>query len=917
MLQFDAILKNALEMRSGISIQGGSVKQDFELEKRSDNILIEKASDVLNGTAKTVDIAMEITNYQRTFGATLSNKISLRYGEEGLPDGSINIRLTGSAGQSFCAFLARGVSVTLEGDANDYVGKCLSGGTIIVFPHKNGAPEFKSEKNVIVGNVCLYGATSGRAYFRGIGAERFCVRNSGAIAVIEGVGDHGCEYMTGGRTVILGPTGRNFAAGMSGGIAYVLDDLESFRKKCNTSMVDLIGVSNPIDLDFLKSTLEDFVSFTGSEVGSSLLASWPESAKRFIKVFPHEYQRALQELENERAEEEAEKKFSPGIMLNGDHLKSPSLDIRNAYEIDNTPAINGISHLILPAEKMEPLSEDEDEDDEDDKKISNFVLPTLTVPKKLPVKVLEIEKKPIRDIEDSIIDSTKKKKRENLLDKTRGFVKYKRETKNYRDAAERQNDWNEIYDFKHVRRGLKMQAARCMDCGVPFCHSVSHGCPLGNIIPKFNDLVFHSDWKEALNQLTQTNNFPEFTGRVCPAPCEGACVLGINEPPVTIKNIECSIIDNAFEQGWIKACAPKHRTGKKVVIIGSGPAGLAAADQLNKAGHFVTVLERKNRIGGLLMYGIPTMKLSKEVVQRRVDLMASEGIVFKTNVDVGKDIPAADLKNQYDAVLLCTGATWPRDLPIEGRSSDGIHFAMEFLQTWQQKQHGDDIDHLPLSAKDKDVVVIGGGDTGCDCIGTSLRQGARSITTFEILPQPPNSRGADNPWPQYPRLFKVDYGHEEVALKWGGDPRRYNTVSKKFLSDEMGRVSGIETMLVEWTKDEAGRWKMAEVPGSEKTYYCQMVMLAMGFLGPEKEILEQMSLDKDPRGNIKTPAGKYSTNVEGVFAAGDCRRGQSLVVWGITEGRQAAREVDIYLTGKSSLPGPAGIIIPPTNLLQG
>ena len=338
-------------------------------------------------------------------------------------------------------------------------------------------------------------------------------------------------------------------------------------------------------------------------------------------MFPHEYQRALHEQEAEIAEAATATNGVAAIAINGDLLKSPNLDIRNAYAIDNTPAIQSTSHLILPSEKLEPLSEDDDEDDQP---------ATLRLPKKMPVKVLDIEKKPVRDIEDSVVDNVmKKKKREVMLDKTRGFVKYKRETKLYRDPAIRQNDWNEIFDFKHVRRGLKTQAARCMDCGVPFCHSVSHGCPLGNIIPKFNDLVFHSDWKEALNQLTQTNNFPEFTGRVCPAPCEGACVLGINEPPVTIKNIECAIIDNAYEEGWIKPCPPKNRSGKTVAVVGSGPSGLAAADQLNKAGHLVTVFERNNRIGGLLMYGIPTMKLSKEVVQRRVDLMAAEGIVFK------------------------------------------------------------------------------------------------------------------------------------------------------------------------------------------------------------------------------------------------------------------------------------------------
>ena len=398
---------------------------------------------------------------------------------------------------------------------------------------------------------------------------------------------------------------------------------------------------------------------------------------------------------------------------------------------------------------------------------------------------------------------------------------------------------------------------------------------------------------------------------------QGACVLGINEPAVTIKNIECAIIDNAFEEGWIRASPPKRRTGKTVAIVGSGPAGLAAADQLNKAGHTVTVFERNNRIGGLLMYGIPTMKLSKEVVQRRIDLMAAEGITFKTGVAVGAEMSAADLRSQFDVLLLCTGATWPRDLPIENRGLEGIHFAMEFLQTWQQKQHGDSIDHLPLSAASLDVIVIGGGDTGCDCIGTSLRQGAKSITSFEILPTPPPTRANDNPWPQYPRLFKVDYGHEEVAVKWGGDPRRYNTLSKRFIGDASGRVAGVETVEVEWTKDAAGRWEMKEVAGSAKTYPCQLVLLAMGFLGPERPLLDQLSLNLDGRGNIQTAERCYATSEEGVFAAGDCRRGQSLVVWGITEGRQAAKELDTFLMGSSYLPGPAGIIIPPDNLLQG
>lgn len=833
LLDMSQILKNALEIRPGTNIVGGSVPQDFGLESHMDQWILKEAEAVLNGTTDSVTIDTTIHNEVRAFGSTLSCHIALKYGEEGLPDNSIKINLKGSAGQSFCAFLAKGVSVTLEGDSNDYVAKGLSGGEVVIYPQKNIPEDYKTEDNVIVGNVCLYGATSGKAFFRGVAAERFCVRNSGAVAVVEGVGDHGCEYMTGGRVLILGPTGRNFAAGMSGGIAYVFDTKGDFPKKCNPQMVELLPLELPEDLQFVEDLLHQFNKRTGSLVAADLLKDWPAQASKFVKVFPYEYQRALKQL----AEKEA---------------------------------------------AAQPVAESP--------------------------KVEEKPTSPVQDIEETVTDAALEKKRlERILDKTRGFVKYKRETSMYRPAEVRQKDWGEIYNFEGVRKGLRVQAARCMDCGVPFCQS-SHGCPLGNIIPKWNDLIFNNDWKEALNQLLQTNNFPEFTGRVCPAPCEGACVLGINELPVTIKNIECSIIDHAFEQGWVKPEPPQIRTGKKVAVVGSGPAGMAAAHQLNKAGHLVTVFERNDRVGGLLQYGIPTMKLSKEVVQRRVDLMAAEGITFKTGVNVGKDISAKELQDEYDAVLLCLGATWPRDLPITNRQLDGIHFAMAFLETWQKNQMGNKIDVTPLSAKDKDVLVIGGGDTGCDCIGTSLRQGAKSITTFEILPQPPPSRGNDNPWPTFPRVFKVDYGHEEVKVKFGKDPRAYSTLTKEFLDDGNGKVSGVRSVQVEWTKDENGRWKMDEIEGTEKVYKADLVLLAMGFLGPEKYIISELELEQDPRSNIRTPSGKYSTSVEKVFAAGDCRRGQSLVVWAINEGRQAAREVDAYLMNTSTLPLTGGVV---------
>ncbi|XP_052750454.1 uncharacterized protein LOC113511910 [Galleria mellonella] len=833
MLNLSLILKNALHMRPGVNIVGGSKSQDFQLEKRLDNQLIEQCSSILDGTQKEVDISMRITNEDRAFTTTLSYHIAMKYGEAGLPeDTQVRIQLTGSAGQSFGAFLARGLTLTLEGDANDYVGKGLSGGTIIIYPPKNSP--FESHLNVIVGNVCLYGATSGRAYFRGIASERFCVRNSGCVAVAEGAGDHGCEYMTAGVALVLGLTGRNFAAGMSGGIAYVYDIDGSFKSKCNQETVELLPLEQQEDLEYVKTLLEEFVEYTGSVIAQELLSTWPEPAKMFIKVFPYEYQRVLKQLA----------------------MKSPA-----------------------PTPKVEANGKAEN-------------------------GVLDIEET-VRDVE---LD---KKNLEKILDKTRGFMKYPRETSLYRPAERRLRDWDEIYNFGHVRRGLRVQAARCMDCGVPFCQS-DHGCPLGNIIPKWNDLVYRADWQQALKHLLQTNNFPEFTGRVCPAPCESACVLGISEPAVTIKNIECAIIDHAFDNGWIGPEIPEHRNGKTVAVVGSGPAGLACAHQLNKVGYTVTVFERNDRPGGLLQYGIPTMKLSKEVVARRVKLLTAEGISFKCNVDVGKDISASDLANEYDALVLCMGATWPRDLPLKGRQLNGIHYAMEFLESWQKKQMGSTHpmkDNPELNAKDKNVLIIGGGDTGCDCIATSLRQGAKSITTFEILPEPKKTRGQDNPWPQWPRVFRVDYGHDEVKVKFGNDPRKFSTLTKEFLDDGEGNVCGVSAVEVEWTRGAGGRWEMNEVPGTDKIYKVDLVLLAMGFLGPERYVANQLDLPLDARSNIETVKSDiYHTPVSNVFAAGDCRRGQSLVVWAISEGRQAARAVDLYLSGHSSLPGPGGVI---------
>jgi glutamate synthase (NADPH/NADH) small chain len=448
-----------------------------------------------------------------------------------------------------------------------------------------------------------------------------------------------------------------------------------------------------------------------------------------------------------------------------------------------------------------------------------------------------------------------------------------------------------------------------MDCGTPFCHTghviagAASGCPINNLIPEWNDLVYRGKWQEALQRLHKTNNFPEFTGRVCPGPCEGACVLGIIQPPVTIKNIECAIADRGWEEGWIVPHPPGRRTGKRVAIVGSGPAGLSCAAQLNRVGHEVTVFERADRIGGLLMYGIPNMKLDKRVVQRRVELLASEGVRFITRCEVGRDLPAGKLLEDYDAAVLCGGATKPRDLPVEGRNLKGIHFAMEFLTANtrslldSQHRNGDF-----LSAAGKDVIVVGGGDTGTDCVGTSLRHGCNSVLQLEILPKPPDARPPDNPWPQWPRVFRVDYGQEEAAARFGEDPRRYRVTVVRFIGDEHGHVKGVRTVVVDWKKDAQGRPVPVPVPGTEQTLPAQLVLLAMGFLGPEDTLLDQLEIERDARSNARAEYGAFATSRPGIFAAGDMRRGQSLVVWAINEGRGAARECDRYLMGETSLP---------------
>ena len=847
-IDLSPILTPAHTIRPGVATHCVR-KQDHKLHIRVDNKLIDESELTLaKGLPVTIDC--EVVNTDRSLGTTLSYRVSKTFGENGLPHDTIHVNVTGSAGQSFGAFLASGVTLELEGDANDYIGKGLSGGRIIVYPPKES--KFKAEDQIIAGNTAFFGATSGSAFIRGIAAERFAVRNSGAIIVAEGTGDHGCEYMSGGRVVILGSTGRNFASGMCGGIAYVLDMAQDFSDKVNKAQVELSQVTETEEIAFLRNLIEDHRHYTGSEVADSILNDFNRYLPRFVKVLPNDYKKVL-EKEKQLAQEAKNKELSSFLKS---IKEDPEADVTNgeAYKIKK-------GHVHKPSNKQEPK---------------------------------------VADVEDTIFNTEFEKKAPVKLDKLRGFMKYKRRNEKYREAKSRTKDWKEMTS-RLTKEELKYETARCMDCGVPFCTSDT-GCPISNVIPKWNELVFNDRWYDALQRLMMTNNFPEFTGRICPAPCNGACVLGINEDPVNIKSVECAIIDHGFEQGWIKPNPPSHRTGKTVAVIGSGPAGLAAADQLNKAGHSVTVYERSDRPGGLLMYGIPNMKLDKGIVKRRTDLLAAEGIEFVCNTTVGEDVTVSELKSQFDAVVFAVGSTIPRDLKIPGRELKNIGFAMQLLHSNTKALLEDQLEDIRKTLEGKNVVVIGGGDTGNDCLGTSTRHGAKSVTNFELLPHPPNARPKDNPWPQWPRIFRVDYGHTEVAAHYGKDPREYSILSKEFVGDEEGNVKGIKTVRVEWKRSDSGAWQMAEVPGSEEFFPADVVLLSMGFVGPESDNLE---VEKTKRGTITTidPNVYKVDRNDNVFAAGDCRRGQSLVVWGIQEGRQCAREVDEYLMGSTRLPG--------------
>ena len=480
------------------------------------------------------------------------------------------------------------------------------------------------------------------------------------------------------------------------------------------------------------------------------------------------------------------------------------------------------------------------------------------------------------------------------MGKPTGFIEYEREKTPYRPVDERLKDYKQVMQPWPVAP-LKIQAARCMDCGIPFCHQ---GCPLGNMIPDWNDLVYRDQWADAIDRLHATNNFPEFTGTLCPAPCEGSCVLGINEDPVSIKAVEQSIIEKAWENGWIKPQIAENKTGKKIAIVGSGPAGMAAAQQLARAGHDVILFERADRIGGLMRYGIPEFKMEKKQIDRRMQQMEAEGVIFKTNAHIGENVSIENLKEDFDAIILTGGACEARDLPTEGRELNGIHQAMEYLPMQNRVCEGDEPADDFIDAKDKHVVIIGGGDTGADCLGTANRQGAKSVHQLEIMPKPPTTRAEDNPWPEWPRIYRTASAHEE------GVDRVYAVSTKRFIDDGNGNVKALELVTVEM-KNVDGRMSFEEVAGSEKELPCDLAFLSMGFVGPEKPgLLDQLGVELDGRGNVVADPKTWMTSVDGVFVAGDMRRGQSLIVWAIAEGRSAAHGVDLFLMGESDLPAP-------------
>eukprot|EP00928_Gymnodinium_smaydae_P094426 TRINITY_DN792_c0_g1_i6.p1 TRINITY_DN792_c0_g1~~TRINITY_DN792_c0_g1_i6.p1 ORF type:complete len:2136 (-),score=409.08 TRINITY_DN792_c0_g1_i6:291-6698(-) len=830
--------------------------------------LVESFSETLQ-SGKPHKCKLDIRNLDRSVGTTLSHKVYKAWGDA-LPSGTCHALFEGTSGQSFGAFVGKGILLELVGDAQDYFGKGLSGGVLSVYPPKEALDAgFKAEENVIIGNTALYGATKGLAFVRGFVAERFAVRNSGAWAVIEGAGDHCCEYMTGGRVAVLGKTGSNFAAGMSGGVAWVWNPTHDFEQQVNGDTVELsrMDVSKaheayPTDADDLKQLLLAHQKLTGSTVAAALLERWPAVLPEFVRVFPTDYMKALEKSDRGA---EGRQLFEAWMPSSNSSAEAPK-----ASEIVKQPKKKGFK---IPMQDIEDMG-----------------------------AMLERPK---------VVD-------ENKLAVNDGFIKYSRAEINKRGVNDRAIDFVEIHAHNDEKQ-IRTQAARCMDCGTPFCHqSVTDksGCPLGNLIPEWNDLVKRGDWYGAFQRLRETNNFPEFTGRVCPAPCEAACTLGIIDDPVSIKSVEVTIVDTAYKNGWMEPRPPPVRTGKKIAIIGSGPAGLAAADELNRMGHLVTVFERSDRPGGLMMYGVPNMKTDKvHVVEQRTQIMEKEGVVFVCGAagNVGKEggPSANELLDQNDAVLLATGSTIGRDLDsTPGRKLAGIHLAMEFLHgntkalldsgavdaSWRQATNA--AYTPPIDTKGKRVVIIGGGDTGNDCIGTSVRHGASSIVNLELMPKPPPTRATTTPWPHWPSKQRTDYGHEEAAqlVNGGKDIRLYSVLTKEFLGDAGGNVTGVKIVDIEWSHKD-GRMQMKEVAGSERVLEADYVFLALGFVGPDGPLAQQFGVRVTKQGNYQAQwerrglVGNFKTSNPKVFAAGDCRRGQSLVVWGIAEGRAASQAI--------------------------
>lgn len=797
-------LSALLEAATGEDVPRKVRDQDHKLGAKIDHGVIANAHAALE-RGEPVTQHLAIRNRDRSFGTLLSYELTRRHGAAGLPPDTIRLFCSGHAGQSFGAFLCPGISLHLVGDANDYVGKGLSGGHIAVATPPDAG--FKAEHSIIIGNVALYGATAGEAYFNGHAGERFAVRNSGARAVVEGVGEHACEYMTGGTVVIVGPVGRNFGAGMSGGIAYVFDADGKFRDRLSDEPLRLEALDDPQDIALVQRMLTRHAMCTGSVGARRALEHWHTSRTRFVKVIPAAYARVL--AHQRRADAERPCAAPPAV----------------------------------PAPPAPPASENHPD----------------------------------------------------------GYRRHPRIPIAYRPPRERVRDYREIYAPSWDGAQLRIQGERCMDCGVPACMG---GCPIGNRIPEWNDLVSRNTWREALDRLHATNNFPEFTGYTCPAPCEPACTLALSAEPVTIKNIERAIVDHAWAEGWIVPQPPRQRSGKRVAVVGSGPAGLAAAQQLNRAGHHVTVFERDDRIGGLLVYGIPDFKLAKHRVERRVAQLATEGVEFRTGVEVGSVLPLARLQRDFDAVCLAAGALAPRDVAISGRELAGIHFGLPFLVAENRRQAGRP-PATPIDARGRRVVVLGGGDTGADCVATAHRQGAARVVQVSIHAKAPAVRPAGNPWPAYPATHETTY-----ALAEGGR-QAFALNSAEFLdTNGDGHVDAITFERVRWTRDAAGRRLAKETLETGIRVETDLVLIAAGFAGPQLEPFAGAGLEATTRGTIATDAAMM-TALPGVFAAGDARRGPSLVVWAIGEGRDVARAIDRYLNGASCLPASLATPNPP------